>query len=400
MTDIANVDFNKVKLAGTYSTNQLVEVFDDEANVSSLDRRFFYVVYDEIPKEDLDIVIHLIIASHRGFMYIGRTTHFGDDAERFYLTSLFLLPAMEDEFNENSLISHIVHNDSVRKTLEYLKNILAEKPKHRELSSILWSLFSMICGIYPVNKIKVYDTMQHQKAIKDIKDDLDCEMMNLSSIGNRIAYPQYLDFVYGQNVEWKTYFEWSLSENRDGIDEKIVAQSAQFNKNHISWSNAPRWALHPFLNLIFLMGVYVLLLIPSTLFFWAVNSFNMYGISKTGIIIMSLVYTLSLVTAYSTEYAFKKDKITLKVCFNPFTMDKDRLVMRGRWSYFRFVEYGTFRKWGVKYIYFSKKHMTDAEFKEFRRKMIPYDYDSIAVPYRKDYMKIAENLVFATRKDR
>ncbi|MBR6800338.1 MAG: hypothetical protein IKM61_01115, partial [Eubacteriaceae bacterium] len=139
MTDIANVDFNKVKLAGTYSTNQLVEVFDDEANVSSLDRRFFYVVYDEIPKEDLDIVIHLIIASHRGFMYIGRTTHFGDDAERFYLTSLFLLPAMEDEFNENSLISHIVHNDSVRKTLEYLKNILAEKPKHRELSSILWS---------------------------------------------------------------------------------------------------------------------------------------------------------------------------------------------------------------------------------------------------------------------
>ena len=106
--------------------------------------------------------------------------------------------------------------------------------------------------------------------------------------------------------------------------------------------------------------------------------------------------------------------LSMLTCKKICTFEQDRIILRdnknlasvfshlkqGIWSYCKIVEYGTFKKFGMKYIYFSKKHMTDDEFKKFKKKIIPYDYDSIAVPYRKDYMKIAENLIFATRNDK
>ena len=60
------------------------------------------------------------------------------------------------------------------------------------------------------------------------------------------------------------------------------------------------------------------------------------------------------------------------------------------YNYSSIVEYGTFRRFGRKYFYFSKKHLTDEEFNRFRSRLILADENTCAMLYNEKILDVAK----------
>ncbi len=232
--------------------------------------------------------------------------------------------------------------------------------------------------------VKIFNVQDHMKEKLAVKQSVNCDFMDISNVWDRISYPHTLDIVFGQDLS-----KQNALENRTGSSVEEYEQKLFTQREKLSFMQGEELKYrYPVYNAIILFTSYF------------VSSFMLGMIFevRTLYVLYTVMCTFIATSTCRKKCTFENDRITLSDVKNPFSIF--HLAHQGIWSYCNLIEYGTFHKFGMKYIYFSKKNMTDEEFKEFRKKIIPYDYDSIAVPYRKDYMKIAENLVFATRKDR
>lgn len=375
-----NVDYNSVKSAGIYSSGLITTRLNK--GTEARQGRFCYWLEFEVPENELDVYLHMIVCMTNAFGASGKYRVDYIPFERFYFAATFLIPLLDKPLDESSVMSRIINDRTVAESLKRLKELTKKKKGFFAIKKEVNYLASAINATSFIKKSKFINVSGNNDFVVKMKDGVNCGFVEVPDVWDNFAPVHTLDIVFGQDTSGTDIEkEQSLKEE---YTQKLLKQ-----REKMSFLKSKKLRiLYPLYNIFvfaFFFAVHFVLLeatikIKSVDICFSALAAVMYGLSCRKVL------------------TFEQDRITLRNNKGP--MSDAMYVYQGSWSYYKIVEYGIYKKFGIKYIYFSKTQMTNDEFKKFKKKIIPYDYDSVAVPYKKDYMKIAENLVFATRKDR
>ncbi len=129
MTDISNLDFSKIKSAGTYTTDYICsKIQNSKKDIYPYKRQFCFYSETEIPDNEADILIHMLVCMSDEHMSLS-SKGTGDilPSERYYFIAVFLMSYYSQSLDGNSLISKIVHSPEVADSLDELRNVLKRK---------------------------------------------------------------------------------------------------------------------------------------------------------------------------------------------------------------------------------------------------------------------------------
>ncbi|MBR6800933.1 MAG: hypothetical protein IKM61_04205 [Eubacteriaceae bacterium] len=405
--NINDYSFDDIKEAGAYIyEKRLSQEIDSPAEKAMRENAYeyhygkmrkarppMYVYASEInlPDNEREIILQIFrtcveppTEAYRYYM-----ANFNLTFERYYAAVLFLIPAANAPFDEGSIVSRIAHDENVRRDLDEISEILKEQYFYFDLSSKLKKLYADILSSEIGKKIHMYSEILSPAYEDTIRESVTCEFREVKNIIHKIPFPHTLDVVFGQDTKGR-----DILKGRYGEDSPY-REICMMQREKASVRGNKIIMLSPLNEVLYLLGYSLLGLYPlSYMEFFISNSMFLSAL----LCAVLFMHSTSMLM-YHPVLEVQEDRFVFRG-YNTFHSERKRMHKDGIWSYCNFVQYGVFRKHGMKYIYYSKKHMTDDEFRKFKKKMILQDSDSVAVPYSEYYLRLAENLIFAERKDR
>lgn len=381
---------------------------------------FFAANFDIEKYNDIKELLHL---AH--LAYYRHSYHFRTPSEFYYFAVLFLIPKVDSEPDNHSALWEIANHKEIRGQLLILKNEY-EKQTSYNVKHFL-SFGSLSCKHFCKEEKELYDMIYEKTIAGNIrfiylqkgtdfrnvghvyqipKDILEkTEEHDYSDVYSGYPETDFVDLSFKQKVTVYDHLKRAKAVSERKKPNVIIKNIFRKFPGHAFEIRLAEIIISLILS-VFLSYPYLRIYrYPSTMYLKHFDNIMKEFIFKDvmfyvlAFIVFLLVNSVLARTKILPSAAFSKECIV----YGPSRCNSDKTDDDRMWNNFEIayedmyiynyssiVEYGTFRRFGRKYFYFSKKHLTDEEFNRFRSRLILADENTCAMLYNEKILDVAK----------